>query len=220
MITIRLNDRPYKVASCWEEVTVKQYVRIIKEWEPEKDIADRDYFILLGILTGAEFAGMHNSLENQVTLTNILGWVITQPFQFSKELPKALLIGDKTVSIPGDPRELSIGQNIHLRRDYIDKSKLLEENMSIAVAIYVQPEYHKSLFQVEKAVELSKIIDEMPISVIYPIGFFLLNRALRFGQKPEKTWPLLRISPKEMLKSLFRKWRKSTALTGSTISRS
>lgn len=221
MTSVLLNDKPYKHASCYEELKVRHYVRMLKEWGSDgSDIADRDYFQLLGILTDSNFSAMEQTLENQVTLTSLLGWVITQPFKFNSELPKALELCGKKVTIPQDPRELSIGQNIHLRRDFIDKSTILEENISIATAIYLQPIIDNSLFNIARAKEIAKEIDEMPISVIYPIGFFLLERALKFGQKPEKTWPVLKISLKETLRNLFLKWRRSTALTASTISHS
>lgn len=216
MTAIKLNGKTYKIASCWEEVKTRQYIRILLEWEPEKDIADRDYFILLNILADADFNSYEQTLENQVTLTNILGWVVTQPFEFSKELPKILKIGEQTVDIPEDPRELSIGQNIHLRRDYIDKSKIIEESMGIATAIYLQPIIDKSLFHVKRAVELSKVINEMPVSLIYPIGFFLLKRAMGFGVKPVNYWQAVKISLKRTLKNLSLGWR---GLTGSIRSK-
>ncbi len=219
MTNINLNGKHYKIPSTWQEVKVRQYVRILKEWEPEKDIADKDYFILLKILTDGNFAGMENTLENQVTLTNILGWVVTEPFKFSETLPKALKIGDKTYSIPEDPRDLSIGQNIHLRRDYIEKSKILEENISIATAIYLQPTIDNSLFNLKRAVEIAKELDEMPVSLIYPIGFFLLKRAIGFGSRPVSFWQALRISLGKKLRRTWPAWRKSTGSTDMTISR-
>ena len=217
MTTVKLNGKQYKIPSTWQEVTVRQYVRILKEWEPEKDIADRDYFILLKIITNERFAGMENTLENQVTLTSLLGWVVTEPFKFSETLPKVLQIGDRAYNIPEDPRDLSIGQNIHLRRDYIDKAKILEENISMATAIYLQPTIDNSLFQMKRAVEISKQIDEMPISLIYPIGFFLLKRALGFGLRPVSFWQALKISLEKILKKTLHEWRKLTASTDMTI---
>lgn len=216
MTSIVINGKRFSVASCWAEVTTKQYVRIIRDWEPEKDIADRDYFILLNILTDGKFAGMENTIENQVTLTSILGWVVTEPFKFSEELPKMLQIGEKAYDIPEDPRELSIGQNIHLRRDFIDKSTYLEENIAIATAIYLQPIIDNSLFRLKRAEKIAAELETMPASLIYPIGFFLLKRAQRFGQKPEKTWPAILTSLKRMLRQM---WPGSRRSTGSTVTK-
>lgn len=214
MTSIVINGKRFSVASCWAEVTTKQYIRIIRDWEPEKDIADRDYFILLNILTDGKFAGMENTIENQVTLTSILGWVVTEPFQFSKELPTVLEIAGKLHDIPEDPRELSIGQNIHLRRDFIDKSTYLEENIAIATAIYMQPIIDNSLFKLKRAEKIAAELEQMPASLIYPIGFFLLTRAQKFGQKPEKTWPAILTSLKKMLSQTWPGSRRSTSSTG------
>jgi hypothetical protein len=219
MTNVTLNGRPYKVPSTWQEVKVRQYVRILKEWEPEKDIADRDYFILLKILTDGNFAGMENTLENQITLTSILGWVVTEPFRFSEKLPKVLELSGQKIPIPEDPRDLSIGQNIHLRRDYIEKSKVLEESISIATAIYLQPIIDNSLFKLNRAQEIAKEIDEMPISLIYPIGFFLLRRALGFGLKPVSFWQAVKISLVKILRKTWPGWRRSTGSTATMISR-
>lgn len=209
MTTVKLNGKKYYIPSSWQEVTVRQYIRIIKEWDQDKDIADRDYFKLLNIFAGTDFAGYTETVDNTLNLVTILGWVVTEPFSFDEGLPKCLKIGAKTVDIPRDPRELSIGQNIHLRRDYIDKSTFVAENIAIATAIYIQPVYDNSLFDINRAVEISKQIEEMRVSVIYPIGFFLLKRAMKFGQKPEKTLPLIKLNLSTMLSNLWRGWRKS-----------
>lgn len=197
-----------RIPSCWEEMTVAQYIRLLKEWEDGTDIADRDYFKLLNILTDGKFTGFEDTVENHVSLTNILGWVIAQPFEFAEDLPKVIVINGKVVDIPRHPRELSIGQNIHLRRDYIEKTTKLGENIAIATAIYLQPIIDKSLFSLKRAVEICKEIEQMPINLIYPIGFFLLGNAMQFGQKPEKSWLLPRVSLKELSRLMFRIWRK------------
>jgi hypothetical protein len=202
MTTIRLNGKKYFIPSCWEEVTVLQYVQIIRDWEPEKDVADRDFFLLLQILAGVRFKTMQANMENQVTLTNALAWVVAQPFQFSETLPKALFIRGKSVSIPRDPEELSIGQNIHLRR-IIDKSNFVQENIAIATAIYLQPILEEKRFHVEQAQALAKELEQMPIHVIYPIGFFLLRRAERFGKMPMGYWHQIRINLSARLSKMW-----------------
>jgi hypothetical protein len=195
-------------ASCWEELKTYQYIRILKEWEDGSDIADRDYFKLFDILTDGKFTSFEKTVENEVTLINLIGWVITQPFEFSQELPKVLVIGDKVIDIPRHPRDLSIGQNIHLRRDYIEKTTKIGENIAIATAIYLQPIVDNSLFSLKRAQEICKEIEQMPINLIYPIGFFLLESAMRFGQTPEKTWLFRPVSLKQMFGLMWHIWRR------------
>lgn len=209
MTSIKLNGKKYLIPSSWKEVTTIQYIRIITEWASSaEDIADRDFFILINIFTGLNFKRFERTIDNEITLTSALEWVITEPFRFQDTLPKVLKIGNKSVSIPEDPRELSIGQNIHLRRDFIEKSKYLEENISIATAIYLQPIIDNSLFKINRAKEISKQLEDMPAYLIYPIGFFLLRRALGFGGKPAKFWPLLKISLSTMFGRMLHGWRK------------
>lgn len=209
MTPVKLNGEKAVCPSCYDELKVRHYIRIIKEWEDGTDIADRDYFKLFNILTDNKFTGFEQTVENQVTLINLVGWVITEPFDFNKALPKVLRFQGKNISIPPDPRELSIGQNIHLRRDFIEKSNRIEENIAIATAIYLQPIIDNSLFKLKRAEEIAKEIEEMPITLIYPIGFFLLSRAMKFGTRPEQTLPLIKTNLRKTLRKMWQDLRKS-----------
>lgn len=207
MVTVKLNGNKIKIAGCMEELTTRHYIEIIRDWETDKDIADRDYFKLLNILSDGRYAGMLGTSENQVTLINAVGWVVTQNFEFSKTLPKVLFYKGKKIDIPREPAELSIGQNIHLRRK-IEKTKLLEESISIATAIYLQPKIDGGNFDLARAEEIAKDFDKLPVCIIYPIGFFLLKRAMRFGSKPKKIWPQLKTSLNAILLKMFPSLRK------------
>lgn len=217
MTPVKINGKTHHCASSYQEMKTRQYVRVVKEWDQDKDVADRDYFKLLNILADSNYVRDDSSLENDITIINCVGWVITQPFEFDKELPKAIQIGDKLIEIPRDPAGLSIGQNIHLRRDYIDKSTVVEENMAIATAIYLQPLVDGGRFSMARARELAKVIDEMPISLIYPIGFFLLKRASTFGLPSENRWSRALSSLKRMLNRMLPSWLKSTGFNRSMI---
>lgn len=189
MQRITLNNKTYLIPASWKEVTVRQYVRIIKEWDPdEPDVAKKNWLILLNIFTGTKFEGMQEDWENQYTLTNTLGWVVFEPFKFSKELPKVLRFGRKDVEVSRSSGGLSIGQNIHLRRDYLDKLTSMEECISIATAIFLQPLIDGKKFSMERAKEIALEVDDMPIYLIHPIGFFLLRNAAKVGKPLEKQW--------------------------------
>lgn len=204
MIAVRINGKRHFCPSSWHEVTVKQFVQIATEWEPEKDIADRDYYGLLNILTGNNFTSIRKEIELNVTLINLVGWVIASPFQFDKEPPKALKFGKKLIPVPQDISEVSIGQMIHLRRDFVDQSKYLEQNISIATAILLQPAIDGKPFDLSRAKQIAKEIDTMAVTLIHPIGFFLLRHAAAFGTMPLKTWPRIRNNLRRTLKKMFR----------------
>jgi len=209
MTAIHINDKKYFYPSCWEEVTVEQYIKIL-DWEPEKDIADRDYVKLLSILLGDKFSGMQNSIENEITLIDAVGWVVFSQFAFSKTLPKVLvftwnLVEPRTVDIPTNIKELSIGQNIHVRRE-LEKCRVLEQAIPIATAIYLQPLIDKKKFDISRAKEIAKEIEQMPIYLIHPLGFFLLTRVLKPGKPSLQTWHQVNFSLNKMLKRLSPRW--------------
>lgn len=217
MLSITLNDKKHKCISSYEEMKVKHYLRIIKEWDQHLDVADRDYFKLLSILTETDYVGFEKTIENDLSIINAVGWVIVQPFEFSKTPPKVLEVRGKVIDIPQDISELSIGQNIHLRRDFIDKSVSLEENIAIATAIYLQPIVEQKRFHMERALALSKEIEEMPINLIYPIGFFLLNRAMTFGMPSMSRWHQIRTNLSKKLKRMWHDSLRFIGLKPSTI---
>lgn len=222
MISIKLNGEKYSCASSWEQIKFRQYIRILKEWDADvADFADRDYFKLLCILTDYDIKGKKADPEvfNQVSLMNAVGWVVYQPFEFSKELPDVLEIKGNKYLLPRDPSELSIGQNIHLRRDYIEKNKIEQENYAIATAIYLQPFIDGPKFDIKKAQALCKEIEEMPAFLIYPIGFFFTNRALNFGKPFTRQWHLLPANLKRKLKATLHGWQKRIGSTLTTTFR-
>jgi len=204
MVKLKLNGQPAECPGSYEEIKTRHYVRILKEWDQSVDIADRDYFHLFNILTDGKFTDFSRTVENEITFHNVISWVLTQDFKFSTILPKVLEYKGELVPIPLEIGELSIGQNIHLRRDYIDKSKILEENLSIATAIYLQPKIDNGQFSMKRAIEIAKDFDEMPAYLIYPIGFFLLRRALTFGMLPGKRSPLPRINLRQTFVQMWR----------------
>lgn len=214
MVTFRLGGVKYQAPASWKEVTTKQYARIKRDWEPEKDIADRDYVKLLQLLINHPGPiPFDRNVENDLTLMSILGWVITEEERFPKELPKALKIGRQTYMVPQDPSELSIGQNIHLRRAIEKakaKAKIMEEVIATAVSIYMQPIIDGTKkFDNTRAQEIAAELEDMPAFVVYPIGFFLLRRVSRYGMKPVPRWHLIRTNLVRRLGRTLPDWLRS-----------
>jgi len=196
MDVIELNGKQYNRPTCYEDITTRQYERIVSEWDMTKHPADRNYFQLFCILVNADFKMFHETSENEVTLMNSIKWYWNSEFKFDETLPKALKIGDKIVMLPTDVGDLSPGQNIHLRQ-YLDTKSILQDadgnvldytSYAMAVAVYLQPILDESKFDFKRALELEKQIAEMPIYLIRPIGFFIIANVLNYGRKPERSW--------------------------------
>lgn len=208
---IELNGERYVMPSCYEELKTKHYCRIHSEWDLDKPEEQRDYFKLFCILSDSDFKSFVPTNENEVTIWNAIAFVINQPFKFTEEIPKALEVGEKNLSIPRKIEMQSIGQNIILKQQ-INKVKSFEACIGIATAIYLQPEWSGTKFDFDKAMELKEIIDEMPAYLIYPIGFFLLKGAMSYG-KPSQNGTSHTTSSR-ILKTLNRLlgWHKSINL--------
>lgn len=219
MNTLRLNGKEkIKCPSCYEELTTRIYQRIAGEWNPDQpDLAKRDYYLLFSIMTDYNGKPIVRSDQNEQTIWNAVSWFIDQPFEFSQELPKVLQIGKKIVSVPRKSGTLSIGQNVMLRGE-LQKSKSIVECLAITAAIFLQPLYDESKFDVDRAKELEKIILEMPVYLIYPVSFFSLRTARIHGQRPTNVWHLIRSSLSMNLRTMLQPWQRSTNLKNLMIS--
>jgi hypothetical protein len=115
-MVISLNGVRKEIPSCFEELTTRQYERIISEWGIEKPLVERDFFKLFQILCDTDFTDFHATSENEVTIWNAVKWFVESDFVFKEDLPKVLKINDKVITIPKRIEALSIGQNIHLKQ--------------------------------------------------------------------------------------------------------
>lgn len=203
-----LNNKSYDCVHCWEKLKTGQFQRIYREWDMDKDILDRDFFKLFSILSNSKFASVEATPENEVTIWNAIKWVIETPMNFRTDLPKVLsipsgLLPNKVVMVPEEIGELSIGQNIHLKNE-LQGAKFREEKLAIATAIFLQPLVDGKPFDMKMAKKLAERLEEMPVYLIYPIGFFLLNRALKTGSHSPNLWSRIKTSLSSMLKRMWR----------------
>ena len=207
-MVITVNGERKEIPECFEALTAQQYELMVPEFA--KEIDERDHFRIFQILAGTEFADFHATAENEVTIWNAIRWLYEQPFVFG-DVPKVLKINDKVVIIPKDIKKLSIGQNIHLKQ-LLSETTYLEENISAACAIYMQPLYEERKFDFDRAMELKKVIEGMPAYLIRPIGFFLLNHALPHGRKQTSFLRRMISSPMQRCTAMWQRWQKSSDL--------
>lgn len=201
-----LNGERFEHAHCWGVLKTKHFCRIYSEWEdPKIQIEDRDYFKLFSILTDTDYKSFHGTAWNEVTIWNCVRWVIEQPTGYEIAIPKVLKIDGRFVDIPEKPELLSIGQNVQLLSK-IQKMKDLNEGISIATAIFLQPLYDNCPFDIKKAMALKEKIDEMPAAVIWPIGFFLLKNINKSGRHGSRIWSLIKDSLTTRLGKMLPKW--------------
>lgn len=210
-MVININGKRVESPDRWEDplLTTDKYQQIVG-WEPDKELADRDYFKLFRILSGTDYKKFENSDHNKAELWDIVKWVIETPFPKSDTVPKIFFYKDQEIIVPREIKFLSPGQNIHARQE-LDKAIILRTKegkfvdcncYSILVAIFLQPLIDKKEFNFQRAKEIEKDIAQMNITKIRPIGFFLLKRVLNFGESSILTWLKTLINPTRNVKRL------------------
>jgi hypothetical protein len=165
----------------WEEVSVEQYIRIIKEWD------DEDWIKLFSILSGLDVDYVSQSTNGQIeSLVYQTIEFALKPFDW-KALPMPEEIDLTPIWLKDNPLipphtkvpkkigRLSIGQAIQARRSLEGMSDI-REGISIVTAIYLQPLIDKGPFDMLRVTELEYLIGKNRITKIYPLGFFLLRR--------------------------------------------
>lgn len=200
-----LSDLRAQCPGGWGDLTLRQYQRIYSEWDIEKEPHERDYFKLLEILCG--FRDPNVTPEKEEAIYQLTRWVNEEPINYSKEVPKEILLNDRRIEIE-KVEELSIGQNI-LVKQTLDKAKYVDECLSTALAIYLQPKHDGAKFDNKNAQKLEKDILQMKASEVYGLGFFLLSRALKRGRISPRRWFQIRNSLTSRLRRAFPRWLRA-----------
>ncbi len=213
-MVINLNGTQKDIPVCFEELKTRQYEMLIPELA--KDMENRDHFKIFNIIAGTNYSSYNVTSEIEVTIWNAIKWIYEQPFPLN-EMPKVLAMTfnnvHKIITLPKNVKALSIGQNVALKQ-LVVKAQYLEENISSAVAIYLQPIIDGAKFNSERVDEIKKEVDQMPCVLIRPIGFFLLKSASTHGSGQMSYSKKMLNSLKLNSAGLLLNWRKLVSLTG------
>lgn len=189
-VTCQTNKGKHKlsVPDCWDEVTVDQYQRIIKEWD------GTDWIKLFSILSGLEVNDIKSSTDYRLetALYQCIQFVFAKYELDELTLPEEItlrplwyskdhLVCD-VVQIPKKLGRMTIGQTMQARK-LLEDTRDIREAISSVTAIYFQPLIDRTEFDMIRAIELEQVIAKMSITKIYPVGFFLLRRLNESGQR-------------------------------------
>lgn len=179
----------------WDETTVDQYQQFIPQW---KHLLEEDWVKLFSIFSGIDASAIAESTDEKLSaaLYRTIEFAFT-PFDESAPVPDTLELrtiweSDNpappvTVTLPKTLGQFSIGQAIQARRS-IEGLTDIREGLSIVTAIYLQPLIDGGKFDMLKVVPLEYTIKRMPITKIYPLGFFLLRKLNDYGPRPTGIW--------------------------------
>ena len=175
-VTIDGKKRTINAPSSWNELTLRQFIRIETEF-----MEDRENFILLfHILTGLDIAFIEDSKDKEVEkqLYKICSFIGE-----SIELDKvthgdALMINDVPVKVPKDLGDISLGQKIMISQAIKGIDDIVIK-MPIVLANIMQPS-RDGKYDRHKVKEMEETMNECNGLECYSLakGFFLSSKIL------------------------------------------
>lgn len=214
MVKLIINGKPFKGANNYIELTIGQF-QSIYSWELDKPVEERDHYKLFCLLHPI-YKGIEHTPVNETAVWELTRFVIEQPIPYLKNIPEVIKLDGKTLRIPKNIGHISIGQNIVLGQ-MLDKGKYIEEHMTFALAVYLQPIFDETVFNLERARELEKLIKTMPAQEVYGLGFFILMNVNKNGRRPLNRWQLIKINLRRKSSQMLQLWPKLAAYPSMVI---
>lgn len=227
LITLTANNKDeIEAPVSWDETSTALFQKIIKNWDMDKPLEERDRIKLFSIITDREYAAIKDSesYELEAILHAVCAFVYYDDIPTG--IPKTLKIKDKTIEIPKDLSGMTIGQGIQIRQR-MDRVKDIRELISFACAMYLQPFYDgqkvndrfvKAQFDMDRVRELEEVILQMPITETYGLGFFFLKKLNNAGMTPTRNSQRPMLSTRKGgLRRWLQRWLKWTGFNLTSI---
>jgi len=188
MVTVKTNQRIVEVPPItWDDVTTDSYQKLMAKLGKglNNDI------VTLSHLYGLDYDLIESSTDQALygTLMTLIRFISDDDLT---KMPAPEYITYKDQAFMLKYSSLTIGQMLHLQRE-VQKRGTLEESISIAVAVALQPLFDQTPFKSDRALEIEKDILLMPINRTYPIGFFYLRKFSTGGNVFTNAWHLLKM---------------------------
>jgi hypothetical protein len=202
-------ERELKLPDSWENLTTSKYQQIAGEWD------GTDIVKAFSILSGIPFKNLFETKDPELEAQLILAtsFLFSQPATFKDQpVPDWFEYDGQKYKVKD--LSLSIGQSIHVRQK-LDTCKTYDEAISYAIAVSLQPQIDGE-FDVDKAQHLERFIGELPITITYPVGFFLLRPLMNLGKITLSRWQRARIrllAPFTKNAKILHKWQKLNDLS-------
>lgn len=190
MVVISVNKEKIKYPTCWPEVTTGQFQRF-------KGIEKPDLFSGFCAMVDINFTEIAKKKQEdiEVALYQHTSFLFTTREYFRDLEPqKSLTINGRVCMIPLNLEALTIEQNMNIKQA-MEGKKVLEELISYALAVFLQPIYDGGEYDPARVVALERDLVDLPIEQTFPIGFFYLSKLNGYGASGLLKW-LLRLRMK------------------------
>lgn len=175
-LVVIVNEERVKVPICWEEVSTAMYQRLIQ--------SDNTPLGLFCALINKEFDSIRKTASDEVeeSIYRCTNFILEdKPDFLSADIPEYIIYKHKSYKIPKKLEALTLEQNMHVK-NRMHSDIVMESLIAFTIAIYLQPILDGAEFNYDRALELEKEIEQMPIDQTYSIGFFYLSKLQNFGR--------------------------------------
>jgi len=190
MLALKANDNMnIRCITSWQECNTRIFQRIVKDWEPKKPIEERNQVLLFSILTETPFKDVLESRdpELEAIIYQCTAFVYEQAMYFKSDQVEVIKLRGQLISVPKKLEALTVEQNMHIRRA-MKTAENLEELISLACSVYLQPLVDGGPYNHDKAMTLEKEILELPIWQTFAVGFFYLSKLHNSGRYGLLSW--------------------------------
>jgi len=195
------------------ELKLGQYQNIVRE--VDFDNLSEDWIKLFNLLTGENFKV--ENIEVEIKILNAMSPFL-EGISFDKFSPDVIKIMGKEVKLSKQVGNVKIGQAIALLQT-TRKLKYVDEGLSKAIAIYLQPLIDNDKFSLTRALEIEKELLEMPAFMFHSWGNFIYGQLQKGGTLSLNLRKLIQNSQSKVQKTLRHTWQIVVALPAMGIFR-
>ncbi len=179
MIPVKIQGTTYEVPGGWDEVTVRQFLKLI---DARKE-APSNPALVLSILTGLEYSLLINTRGRDIE-SNVLAYLKflgedVGPEKFT--LPDTIEIAGKRYPVPTKLEAETWGQKITAQMIINAGAERNVPLVTIAaelVGVYLQPVVDGPTFDDKKAEKVAEMVRDSKLAEVWPVAAFFLRKCV------------------------------------------
>lgn len=195
MVTLVTNKRRIVIESPtqWEDVTTGMFPKIVLAG---------DFFSRLSVMYGVE-KDLLESLADEKVIEELMRMSKFSSEELSTDLPTHFKFREQLFMMPKNLDKFTFGQVVSVINE-LQRRESYEECISFVVAVFVSTHLNKTgAFDLLDARDIESEINEIPITVTYPIGFFYLSKLRYFGTTSSNVLTRLKVQVMNWMRRLL-----------------
>lgn len=196
MIEFKLNERDYKMATSWDELTLERYCNLVALQGQEAEVKVEELYLLkiVGALCGVDLAELYElDMTTVRNLVDNLEFIYKQP---EWPLKRFIMFNDKMYVFPQELNKITMGEIISIKT--LQENKTQAEFLPYLLAIILRPgeeyeadgvkKYRQDKFNADDIELRRELFMELTIpEIMGSINFFLSGNNISPNNTPAST---------------------------------